>query len=47
MCKFYVTEIGCGLAGYTPDQIAPLFKEAIYMENIMLPKSFIKSISKS
>ena len=22
--KFYVTEIGCGIAGYSPDQIAPL-----------------------
>ena len=26
---FYVTEIGCGLAGLKPKEVAPLFKEAI------------------
>ena len=26
--KFQVTQIGCGLAGFTPDQIAPLFTDA-------------------
>lgn len=25
---FYVTPIGCGIAGYKPEQIAPLFLEA-------------------
>lgn len=24
--NFYVTQIGCGLAGYTPAQIAPMFR---------------------
>ena len=37
---FLVTEIGCGLAGYKPEQIAPLFKNAINLENVYLPKSF-------
>lgn len=37
---FLVTEIGCGLAGYTPSEIAPLFKEAIDVENIHLPERF-------
>lgn len=37
---FYVTEIGCGLAGYKPKNIAPLFKEAINVKNIFLPKRF-------
>lgn len=37
---FLVTKIGCGLAGYTPEQIAPLFKEAITIENIHLPEEF-------
>ena len=40
--KFYVTEIGCGLAGYTPKDIAPLFIEAINVENIYLPERFWK-----
>jgi len=38
---FLVTEIGCGLAGYEPKDIAPLFKEAQYITNIYLPQSFI------
>lgn len=37
---FLVTEIGCGLACYTPEQIAPLFKPAIEIPNIHLPKRF-------
>ena len=35
---FYVTEIGCGIAGYTPDQVAPFFEKATY--NVILPDSF-------
>jgi len=41
---FFVTEIGCGLAGYKPKDIAPLFKDAIGIKNISLPKSFINLI---
>lgn len=26
--KFFLTSIGCGLAGYTPADIAPLFRDA-------------------
>lgn len=37
---FLVTEIGCGLAGYEPMQIAPLFESARDIENIHLPKRF-------
>ncbi len=37
---FLVVEIGCMLAGYKPEQIAPLFKRAIDVENIHLPRSF-------
>ena len=35
---FNVTAIGCGLAGYTPEQIAPLFNNA--PENCKLPEEF-------
>lgn len=40
--KFLVTEIGCGIAGFTPDDIAPLFQPAIdeNIENVYLPESF-------
>ncbi len=37
---FLVTEIGCGLAGYKPKHIAPLFKDAVDIENIHLPARF-------
>ncbi len=37
---FLVTPIGCGIAGYTPEEIAPLFKECKNLENVSLPKSF-------
>jgi hypothetical protein len=36
----YVTEIGCGLAGFKPEQIAPFFKEAIQYNHIYLPERF-------
>ena len=35
-----VTEIGCGLAGYSVEEIAPLFNRAKFIKNIHLPKSF-------
>ncbi len=37
---FLVTEIGCGLAGYKPKDISPLFEEAVDVENIYLPERF-------
>lgn len=37
---FLVTEVGCGIAGYAPEEIAPLFKDAIAIENIHLPEKF-------
>jgi len=38
---FLVTEIGCGLSRYEPKDIAPLFIDAINVENIYLPKRFL------
>lgn len=38
--QFQVTPIGCGLAGFKPEQIAPLFKKRL--PNVLLPKEFIK-----
>lgn len=37
---FYVTPLGCGIAGFTESEIAPLFKDAVYMKNVALPESF-------
>lgn len=38
--KFLVTRIGCGIAGFRDEEIAPLFKNALNELNIILPKSF-------
>ena len=43
---FYITELGCGLAGYTPNDIAPLFKGFEELENCSLPQRFIDIICK-
>ncbi|MBR6979514.1 MAG: TIGR02452 family protein [Prevotella sp.] len=45
--KFLVTRIGCGIAGFSIEEIAPLFKEAIDLENVILPKDFVEVISSS
>ena len=37
---FCVTRIGCGIAGFTDEDIAPLFKAAVEMENISLPNGW-------
>jgi hypothetical protein len=37
---FLVTEIGCGLAGYKPKDIAPLFKGVETLENVKLSERF-------
>ena len=39
---FLVTRIGCGIAGFTPEEIAPLFLKAMDMENVLLPEDFVK-----
>lgn len=37
---FLVTEIGCGLANYKAEEIAPLFEKAWDLKNVHLPLSF-------
>ena len=39
---FLVTRIGCGIAGFRDEEIAPLFKECIDIENVILPRSFVQ-----
>lgn len=38
---YFVTRIGCGIAGFSDEQIAPLFVDALNVYNIRLPKSFV------
>jgi hypothetical protein len=37
---FLVTRIGCGIAGFTDIEIAPLFENAHNVENIVLPPNW-------
>ena len=37
---FLVTRIGCGIAGFTDAEIAPLFTEAHNVGNIVLPEGW-------
>ena len=39
---FYVTRIGCGIAGFREKDIAPLFADAVSLENVCLPEGFMK-----
>lgn len=40
--RFLVTRIGCGIAGFRDDEIAPLFEKALDVENVILPKEFVQ-----
>ena len=39
---FLVTRIGCGIAGFKDEEIAPLFADALNIGNIILPETFDK-----
>ena len=37
---FLVTRIGCGIAGFTDEEISPLFAQAHEIENVVLPEGW-------
>ena len=39
--RFLVTRIGCGIAGFTDEEIAPLFAAAYHLDNVILPRQFV------
>ena len=39
---FLVTPVGCGIAGYSPEEIAPLFETSAHLKNVYLPIAFWK-----
>ncbi len=45
--KFLVTRIGCGIAGFSVAEMAPLFRNAIEISNVILPKDFVEVIQKN
>lgn len=44
--RFLVTRIGCGIAGFKDEEIAPLFRKALCLDNIVLPYEFVKVLGK-
>ena len=44
--RFLVTRIGCGIAGYSVEEIAPLFEGCIELGNVALPTDFFKILRK-
>lgn len=42
---FLITKIGCGLAGYTVEQIAPMFNKFVNLPNARLPKEFVEHLN--
>ena len=43
--RFLVTRIGCGIAGFAPAEIAPLFADAIDLDNVILPEDFVRILN--
>ena len=41
---FYVTKIGCGIAGFKISEVAELFRPCLEMENVILPKEFVEAL---
>lgn len=42
---FFVTRVGCGIAGYHDEEMAQFFKDALELKNVCLPKSFVDALS--
>ena len=43
---FFVTRVGCGIAGYHDEEMAQFFKDALELKNVCLPKSFVDALGK-
>ncbi len=43
--QFLITKVGCGLAGYSVEDIAPLFYKFIALDNVSLPQEFINIVA--
>ena len=41
---FFVTRVGCGIAGYHDEEMAQYFKDALDLKNVSLPKSFVDAL---
>ena len=41
---FFVTRVGCVIAGYHDEEMAQFFKDALELKNVSLPKSFVDAL---
>jgi hypothetical protein len=41
---FYVVELGCNLAYFTVEEIAPLFRPVMRLKNVYLPERFLQNL---
>lgn len=41
---FWVTKIGCGISGFSINDIAPLFANKVIPQNVILPKEFVSPL---
>lgn len=41
---FFVTRVGCGIAGYHDEEMAQFFKDVLELKNVSLPKSFVEAM---
>ena len=39
--RFLLTRVGCGIAGFTDEEIAPLFVEALDIPNVSIPEAWL------
>ena len=44
--RFLVTLVGCGIAGMTPEEVAPMFAKCADIQNVCLPAEFWSIIGK-
>lgn len=42
---YHVRKVGYHKAGYTVQQIAPMFKEAVGLKNVLLPEAILKELN--
>lgn len=43
--RFLVTRVGCGIAGFSDEEIAPLFRNALPLPNVCFPEEWISILT--
>ena len=43
--RFLLTRIGCGIAGFTDEEMAPLFRPALELPNVYFPEEWLRCLT--